>query len=93
MALRTRAERRGARILPIFVEPCEIASHPELASFQALNSPTKPLAEVPRVEAERVLVKAVPPPYGYISWRTCSVPRSSGLSPSICPAGSDTYWT
>ena len=54
-----KAERAGARILPIFVEPCELASHPELASFQALNSPNKPLAETSRVEAERVLVRAV----------------------------------
>lgn len=54
-----RAERAGARILPIFVEPCELTSHPELASFQALNSPNKPLAEASRVEAERVLVRAV----------------------------------
>jgi len=54
-----KAERAGARIIPIFVEPCELASHPELAAFQALNSPNKPLAEASRVEAERVLVRAV----------------------------------
>jgi hypothetical protein len=54
-----KAQRDGARILPIFVEPCELASHPELASFQALNSPQKPLAEMSRVEAERVFVRAV----------------------------------
>ena len=54
-----KAERDGARILPIFVEPCELATHPELATFQALNSPEKPLAEMSRVEAERVLVRAV----------------------------------
>jgi hypothetical protein len=54
-----KAERAGARILPIFVEPCELTNHPELAAFQALNSPTKPLAETSRVEAERVLVRAV----------------------------------
>jgi hypothetical protein len=54
-----KAERAGARILPIFVEPCDLANHPELASFQALNSPKKPLAETSRVDAERVLVRAV----------------------------------
>ena len=54
-----RAEEQGARILPIYVEPCEIASHPELASFQSLNPPSKPLAEMTRVDAERVLVRAV----------------------------------
>jgi hypothetical protein len=54
-----KAERTGARILPIFVEPCDLANHPELASFQALNSPKKPLAEISRVDAERVLVRTV----------------------------------
>jgi hypothetical protein len=54
-----KAERTGARILPIFVEPCDLANHPELASFQALNSPKKPLAETSRVDAERVLVRTV----------------------------------
>lgn len=54
-----KAERAGATILPIFVEPCELTNHPELASFQSLNSPTRPLAETSRVEAERVLVRAV----------------------------------
>jgi hypothetical protein len=54
-----KAERAGARILPIFVEPCDLANHPELASFQAVNSPKKPLAETSRVDAERVLVRTV----------------------------------
>jgi TIR domain len=54
-----RAERDGARILPIFVEPCGLENHPQLASFQALNSPSRALAETTRVDAERVLVQAV----------------------------------
>src|SRR5687767_1727766 len=53
-----KAERAGARILPVFVEPCELTNHPELASFQGINTPAKPLAEMSRVEAERVLVRA-----------------------------------
>jgi hypothetical protein len=54
-----KAERDGARILPIFVEPCGLENHPQLASFHALNSPSRALAETTRVEAERVLVQAV----------------------------------
>jgi hypothetical protein len=54
-----KAESDGSRILPIIVEPCDLGSHPELAAFQALNPPSKPLAEMSRVEAERVLVRAV----------------------------------
>jgi hypothetical protein len=54
-----KAERAGARIVPIFVEPCDLASHPELAAFQALNSPKRALAQITRADAERVLVSAV----------------------------------
>jgi hypothetical protein len=53
-----KAKRAGARILPVFVEPCELTNHPELASFQGVNTPAKPLAQMSRVEAERVLVRA-----------------------------------
>ena len=53
-----KAADAGARILPIFVEPCELAHYPELESIQGINSPRKPLAEMSRVDAERVLVRA-----------------------------------
>ena len=53
-----KAERAGARILPIIVEPCELAIHPQLSSFQALNSPKQPLATMSRAEAEQVWVRA-----------------------------------
>jgi hypothetical protein len=56
--LLAKAERGGSRIFPIIVEPCELSTHPRLATFQAVNSPDKPLAEMQRVEAERVLVRA-----------------------------------
>jgi len=73
-----KAEREGARILPIFVEPCELTSHPELASFQALNSPNKPLAEASRVEAERVLVRAVEAIGKLLTARNDAVPSRDG---------------
>jgi len=53
-----RAERAGARILPIIVEPCELSVHPVLSSFQALNSPRQPLATMSRAEAEQIWVRA-----------------------------------
>jgi hypothetical protein len=53
-----KAERAGGSVLPIIVEPCELTVHPILASFQALNSPKRPLAAMPRVEAEHVLAAA-----------------------------------
>jgi hypothetical protein len=53
-----KAADAGASILPIFIEPCELARYPELESIQGINSPKKPLAEMSRVEAERVLVRA-----------------------------------
>jgi hypothetical protein len=52
-----KAANKGARILPIYVEPCDLANHAALAALQAVNSPQKPLAELTRVEAERVLVR------------------------------------
>jgi hypothetical protein len=54
-----KAERGGARILPIIVEPCELTIHPELAAFQALNSPREPLATMSRAEADYIWVRAV----------------------------------
>lgn len=53
-----KAERAGARVLPIIVEPCELSVHPALAAFQALNSPQQPLAAMSRAETERVWARA-----------------------------------
>ena len=53
-----KAERAGARVFPIIVEPCELAIDPQLASFQAFNSPKQPLATMSRADAEQVWVRA-----------------------------------
>ena len=53
-----RAERDGARIIPIVVQPCRLANHPELAAFQTLNSPDRPLSKLTHAEAEEVFVRA-----------------------------------
>jgi hypothetical protein len=57
-ALLHRAERAGARVIPIIVQPCRLANHPELASFQTLNSPDRPLSKLTDAEAEEVFVRA-----------------------------------
>jgi hypothetical protein len=54
--LLSRTER--ARILPIIVEHVDLATYPELASLQALNPPSKPLAAMPRAAAEQVWARA-----------------------------------
>jgi len=54
-----KAERHGAKILPIFVAPCELASHSRLASFQAINPPDRPLSLMTKTRAERVLQSVV----------------------------------
>src|ERR1041385_8558315 len=53
-----RAERAGARIIPIVVQPCRLAHHPELAAFQTLNPLNKPLSKLSDAEAEDVFVRA-----------------------------------
>jgi hypothetical protein len=54
-----KAQDAGALILPIYVEPADLANHQELAAFQALNQPGRPLAVMSRAAAERVLAQAV----------------------------------
>jgi TIR domain len=53
-----KAERAGAKVIPIIVQPCRLMNHPELASFQALNSPNKPLSKLSDAEVEEVFVRA-----------------------------------
>ena len=53
-----KAETSGARIIPIIVQPCRLSNHPELAKFQSLNSPSKPLSKLSDVEVEEVFVSA-----------------------------------
>lgn len=53
-----KAETSGARILPIIVQPCRLSNHPELAKFQSLNPPSKPLSKLSDAEVEEVFVSA-----------------------------------
>lgn len=53
-----RATTRGARVLPIYVQPCRLGHCPQLTEFHALNSPRLPLSKLPMADAEEVFVKA-----------------------------------
>ena len=49
------AQAEGARILPVIISASRFKRVPELARFQAVNSPDRPLDEMPRAEQEKVL--------------------------------------
>jgi hypothetical protein len=53
--LLTAAEAKGVRILPVILSASRFARHPSLARFQAVNSPDRPLNEIPPAEQEKVL--------------------------------------
>jgi hypothetical protein len=50
------AERGGCRIVPVIVGECLFADDPRLNVFQSINPPDRPLAALPRHEAEHYLV-------------------------------------
>jgi hypothetical protein len=49
------AQARGVRILPVILSASRFARNPELARFQAVNSPDRPLNKLPEGEQEEVL--------------------------------------
>src|SRR5512147_2257648 len=49
------AQAKGVRILPVILSASRFARNPDLARFQAVNSPDRPLDEMPRAEWEKVL--------------------------------------
>ena len=49
------AKAKGARILPVIISASRFKRVPELARFQAVNSPDRPLDEMPRAEQEKAL--------------------------------------
>jgi hypothetical protein len=55
--LLTAAEHEGARIIPVVVKPSRFLREPEIAKFQALNDPTRPLIKLPEVEREELYAK------------------------------------
>lgn len=52
-----KAREEGALIIPVIVKPCRFLRHPELATFQAANSPAAPLSGLPETESERVFMR------------------------------------
>lgn len=49
------AKENGVRILPVILSASRFARHPSLARFQAVNSPDRPLNDMPPAEQEKVL--------------------------------------
>jgi hypothetical protein len=49
------AQAKGVRILPVILSASRFARNPDLARFQAVNSPDRPLIRMPRDEQEEVL--------------------------------------
>jgi len=47
-----QAEKRGTKIIPLVLRPCRFARDESLRSFQALNDPARPIAQLPREEQE-----------------------------------------
>jgi len=51
------AESDGATILSLILKPCLYTEHQNLARFQAVNNPSKPLSALPAHEQDEILVK------------------------------------
>ena len=49
------AQERGVRVLPLILSASRFARDPNLARFQAVNSPDRPLNEMAEGEQEEVL--------------------------------------
>ena len=49
------AQAEGVRIFPVILSASRFARHPSLARFQAVNSPDRPLNDMPPAEQEQVL--------------------------------------
>jgi len=55
--LLANAETRGARIIPVIIKPCRFARDKNLKRFQAVNDPSKPLANMPDADQEVIYDK------------------------------------
>ncbi|KGE16081.1 toll/interleukin-1 receptor domain-containing protein [Sphingobacterium deserti] len=53
------AEENGAVILSVILKPCLFEDFPELNQFQALNSPSRPIAKMDTIEREETFVNLV----------------------------------
>jgi hypothetical protein len=50
------AENDGATILPLILKPCLFDMHQNLAQFQAVNNPKKPLSKLPASKQDEILL-------------------------------------
>jgi hypothetical protein len=51
------AKQNGAAVLPVIIGACRFTTTKDLASFQAANDPSRPLATLPFAERERIWVR------------------------------------
>lgn len=49
-----KAQSQGTLILPVILKPCRFLRDPRLNKFQAVNDPSRPLAELPLIEQEKI---------------------------------------
>ena len=81
-----KAETSGARIIPIIVQPCRLTNHPELARFQSLNSPSKPLSKLSDAEVEEVFVSAAEQVERVLATRRHTANRAPGGAAGLVSA-------
>ena len=55
--LLSKANERGATIIPVLVSPSQFEKNSQLKGFQAVNSPSRTLVELSNAEREAVLVR------------------------------------
>jgi hypothetical protein len=49
------AKAKGVHIVPVIISASRFARNPSLARFQAVNSPDRPLDQMPRADQENIL--------------------------------------
>ena len=49
-----RARDSRIKVLPVVLSPCSFSGHGQLASFQAVNDPSRPIVAIPIAEREKV---------------------------------------
>lgn len=78
-----RAASGGVLILPVVIGPCLFWEHEELARYQCVNSPNKPLSLMTNPDAETVLVSLARSVDKYFRFLESSATQSAGASAPI----------
>jgi len=78
-----RAASGGVLILPVVIGPCLFSEHEELARYQCVNPPKKPLSLMANPDAETVLVSLARSVDKYFRFLEASATQSDGASVPI----------